>query len=97
MGRKMLPGRFAGLAAFVGYCHAQIESHGPDVAVVILWSGPAPRSGRREIAPGGLFAVHRGMVPERAGWQYYEVGAQAFADAAEQGRLIETTRPTSRR
>ncbi|MBZ9715290.1 hypothetical protein [Deinococcus multiflagellatus] len=89
MGRKVLPGRFTDLAAFVLQCEALIRREGPGATVVIHWSGPAPRSGRREIAPGGLYARHLGPTPDQPGWRAYEVGAQAFVAAAAQHRLVE--------
>lgn len=89
--RKIRPGRFRDLATAMNLALRTVRDAGPDAPYLFIHSGPLPRSGRFELAPGGLYAWHvRSEDTARGQRRHYAAPAQAFIDAALEGRIVES-------
>lgn len=89
--RKVRPGRFTDLTTAMNLALHLTRTAGPDAPYLFIHSGPQPRSGRFELAPGGLYAWHvRNEDTPQGQRRHYATPAQAFLDAALEGRIVET-------
>ena len=89
--RKIRPGQFHDLATAMNLALRALREGGPDAPYLFIHSGRVPLSGRFELAPGGLYAWHVRSEDTALGQrQHYAVNAQAFIDAALEGRVVET-------